>query len=405
MLIVQKFGGTSLGDLTKIAAVAERVVQVARDGAKVVVVVSAMAGETNRLLALAQEAHAGSDPLFQDLLLATGEQVTVALLSMAIEKIGGTAHPFLGHQVRIVTDEQHGRARIRRVDDAPLQRAIASGKIPIVAGFQGVTESGAITTIGRGGSDTTAVALAAALRADRCEIYTDVAGVYTADPRIVSQARLLPAVSYEEMLELADTGAKVLQSRSVEIAARAKVPLVVRSTFEEGRGTHIVSEEGLPMEDILVSGITLNMDEAKVAMRRVPDRIGSVAAIFRPIAAAGIFVDMILQNVSQDGFTDLTFTVPKDDLKRAMLLAETAAREVDAGKVEAAGDIAKVSVIGVGMRTHAGVAHRMFEALARAGIPLQMISTSEIKVSIVTDMKYGELAVRILHDVFSLGER
>lgn len=401
-IIVQKFGGTSVANRERIFAVAKRALKEQQSGNSVVVVVSAMAGETNRLLELARSMTDEPSLAHQDILLATGEQVTVALLGIALAELGVASKSFLGHQVRIVTDEQHGRARIQHIDTEALQKTLASGKVAIVAGFQGVTEKGDITTIGRGGSDTTAVALAAALHAARCDIFTDVTGVYTADPRICSNARHLKKLSYEEMLELAGAGAKVLHSRCVEIAAKYRVPLYVASSFEETEGTWIVSEEEAGMEDTLVSGITLNVNEAKVAVRKVPDRVGIPAQLFQPLSEAGINVDMIIQNIAHDGTTDVTFTVPKEDLKRALTLAEGVAREVGAGRVEAASDIAKVSVIGVGMRSHAGVAHRMFAALASEGIGIQMISTSEIKVAIVIDIKYAELAVRVLHHAFQL---
>ncbi len=401
LVVVQKYGGTSVAGVERIRAVAKRVAAQAREGDRVAVVVSAMAGETDRLIKLGREFTAEPMSRELDLLMATGEQTSVALLSLALRELGIETETFLGFQAGIVTDENHGRARIERIDAEPVRTALESGKVAVVAGFQGATKQGAITTIGRGGSDTSAVALAAAIGADRCEIFTDVDGVHTADPRIVPGARLLPKITYEEMMELADAGAKVLHSRCVEIAARYRMPLVVRSSFTDGEGTWVVPEEE-HMEGAIVSGITCNTGEAKVAIRRVPDRAGVTAAIFAPIAKAGINVDLIIQNVSEDGYTDLTFTAPKEDLRRAMTLAENAAREVAAGRVEAAGDIAKISVVGLGMRSHAGVAHRMFEALAKEGIAIQMIGTSEIKVSIVIDIKYAELAVRVLHEAFGL---
>ncbi|MBI4126758.1 MAG: aspartate kinase [Deltaproteobacteria bacterium] len=402
-LIVHKYGGTSVGDPERIRSVAERVARVKRAGNDVVAVVSAMAGETDRLLQLAHKVSADPIPQHQDLLVSTGEQVTVGLLSLALESLGLASRGFLGSQVRIVTDERHGKARIKRIDAGRIRDALKKGEVAIIAGFQGVTEQGAITTIGRGGSDTSAVAIAAALKADVCEIFTDVAGVYTADPRIVEGARLLRRMTYEEMLELADSGAKVLHNRSVEIAARFRVPLVVRSSFDDGEGTEIVPEEE-SMEETLVSGISLDRKEAKVAIRHVPDRVDMPARIFRPLAEGDINVDMILMNVSKEGHTDVSFTVPKDDLKRAITIAEGVARELGAGKVEASADIAKIAVVGLGMRSHAGVAHTMFSALAKEGVGIQMISTSEIKVAMVIDIKYAELAVRILHDTFELGK-
>ncbi|MBN1282525.1 MAG: aspartate kinase [Proteobacteria bacterium] len=399
--IVHKYGGTSVADLERIRAVARRVAGVARGGSRVAVVVSAQAGETDRLIRLAHEMAREPHERDMDLLVATGEQASVALLSLALRGEGQETETFLGFQAGIFTDGNHGRARIEGIDPAGVRSALDRGAVAIVAGFQGIAPDGRITTIGRGGSDTSAVALAAALRADRCEIFTDVEGVATADPRICPDAKLLRRITYEEMMELADTGAKVLHTRCVELAARFKVPLVVRSSFTEGEGTWVVPEESV-LEGTVVSGISLTTGEAKVAIRKVPDRVGVTAAIFKPIARAGIDVDLILQNVSEDGFTDLTFTVPKADLRRAMQLAEQAARDVKAGRVEAAGDIAKVSVVGLGMRSHAGVAHRMFEALAAEGIAIEMIGTSEIKVSIVVDIREAERAVRVLHKAFGL---
>ncbi|MBI4211610.1 MAG: aspartate kinase [Deltaproteobacteria bacterium] len=400
-IIVQKFGGTSVGSIERIQAVAKLISEEASKGHRLVVVVSAMAGETDRLLGLSKKLSSQPSALHQDVVLAAGEQVAIGLLGIALHELGISSQLFLGHQIRILTDDIHGAARIQRIETDRLIACLDDGKIPIIAGFQGVTEKGDVTTIGRGGGDTTAIAVAAALKADRCDIFTDVPGVSTADPRMVSDARVLRKISSEEMLELADAGAKVLSSRSVEIAARYQVPLCVRSSFEPSAGTMIVREED-SMENVLISGITLSANEAKVAIRRVPDEVGIPARIFQPIAEANINVDMILQNISKDGLTDLTFTVPKGDLKRAMELAEAAARDVKAGKVEAAGDVAKVSVVGIGMRSHAGVAHTMFEALAKEGIGIQMISTSEIKVSLIIDAKYGERAVRALHQAFDL---
>lgn len=399
--IVQKYGGTSVADAQRIRSVALRVAETARKGERVAVVVSAMSGQTDRLLQLAREFSDEPHARDLDLLLATGEQASVALLSLALRGEGVETETFLGFQAGFLTDEHHGRARIEALDARRVESALSKGKVAVVAGFQGATRDGAITTIGRGGSDTSAVALAVALKADYCEIYSDVAGVYTADPRICSNARLLERITYEEMMELANAGAKVLHCRSVELAAKYRMPLLARSSFVGGEGTWVVPEEDA-MEGPVVSGITCTLGEAKVAIRRVPDKVGVTAEIFKPLAKAGIDVDLIIQNVSADGHTDLTFTIPKDDLRRAMTLAEGAAREVRAGRVEAAGDIAKVSVVGLGMRSHAGVAHRMFETLAREGIAIQMIGTSEIKVSIVIDIKYAELAVRTLHETFGL---
>lgn len=400
--IVHKYGGTSVGSHERIKVIAKRLARVVGDGNKVAVVVSAMAGETDKLISEAKELAKEPNESHVDFLLATGEQKTVALLALALEALGCEAATFTGYHAGVLTDDQHGRARILKLDPKAVKEALDIGKIAIVAGFQGSTQNGEITTIGRGGSDTSAVALATALNADICEIYTDVEGVMTADPKICEEARVLSKISYEELMELADAGAKVMHTRGVEIAAKYRVPLVIRSSFSEHPGTFVLPEEEI-MEGAVVSGITCNTTEAKVAMRRVPDKIGVTAKIFAPIAKANINVDLIIQNVSADGFTDLTFTVPKEDLRRAMTLAETAAREVEAGRVEAAGDIAKISVVGVGMRNHAGIAHRIFTALAREGIAIQMIGTSEIKVSTVIDIKYAELAVRVLHKEFGLG--
>lgn len=402
-LIVQKYGGTSVADPDRIRAVAARVTSYVRGGKRVAVVVSAMGHETDRLMGIAKSISKNPKPEAMDLLLATGEQASVAMLSLALGDEGVASETFLAHQAGIQTDANHGRARIRGIDAERVRCSIEGGNVAIVAGFQGVAESGAITTIGRGGSDTTAVALAAALHASCCEIYTDVDGVYTADPNICPDAKLLKKISYEEMMELSDAGARVLHSRSVEMAAKYKVPLVVKSSFNEGEGTTVVSEEDIS-EGAVISGITCNTGEAKISIRRVPDKVGVTAAIFAPIAKAGIDVDLIVQTVSEEGFTELSFTVPKDDLRRALTLAEAAAKKVHAGKVSAAGDIAKISAVGLGMRSHAGIAHRMFAALAAEGISIQMIGTSEIKVSMIIDMKYAELAVRVLHKEFALNE-
>jgi aspartate kinase len=398
-LVVQKYGGTSVGSIERMRCVGERVSQAVRDGNKVVVVLSAMAGETNRLVDLCRSVNDQPNPAYSDILVSTGEQVSISIMCMVLESMGLKPQPFLGYQIKIITDENHGRARIKKIDIEQLNSALSEDRIPVVAGFQGVTEHGAITTIGRGGSDVTAVAIAAALSADCCEIMTDVDGVYTADPRICSKARKLDRISYEELLEFADGGAKVIHTRAVGIAAKGKVSLCVRSSFSLDDGTRVVPEEEI-MDSTLISGITVNTDEAKVAIRNVPDEVGVVARIFEPLAKTGINVDLILQNLSAEGRHDLTFTVPKDDLKKAIAHAEGAARLVGAGRVEAAGDIAKISVVGVGMRSHTGVAHRMFDALAKHGIAIQMIGTSEIKVSIVIDIKYAELATRVLHEEF-----
>ncbi len=399
MLIVQKYGGTSVGSVERIKEVARRVTQTWAQGHQVVVVVSAMAGETDRLLSLARQVAAEPDEREVDVLVSTGEQVSTALLAMALQGLGHPALSLLGHQVRIVTDGVFGRARITRIDAQRLLSALAKGHIVVVAGFQGMDAHGNITTLGRGGSDTTAVAIAAALKADVCEIYTDVDGVYSADPRICPQARKLSRLSYDEMLEFSSLGAKVLQIRSVEFAKRYQVPVHVRSSFSLAEGTWVVKEEE-GMENILVSGVTYDLDQAKITVLGVRDRPGLAAKLFTPIAEANIVVDMIIQNASQDGFTDLTFTVPKGDFSKALTRVEEVAAEIGARGVRWETDIAKVSIVGLGMRSHAGVAARMFQTLAREGINIQMISTSEIKISVVIEAKYTELAVRVLHQAF-----
>lgn len=400
-IIVQKYGGTSIGNIDRIEAVATRVEKSFKQGISIAVVLSAMGGETDRLISLAKTIDKNPDASDMDLLLATGEQASIALLSIALKKRGISCGAFTGFQAGVLTDEKHGGAKIINLNPERVRMTLDEKKVAIIAGFQGVSRGGNITTIGRGGSDTTAVALAAALKATSCEIYTDVDGIFTADPNVCTDAKLLEQITYEEMMELADQGAKVLHSRSVEMAAKYKVPLEVRSSFSDAVGTKVVSEEKIE-ECSVVSGIACNTNEAKVAIRRVPDKIGVTARIFAPIAKANINVDLILQNVSADGFTDLTFTVPKDDLRRAISLAEVAAKEVHAGKVEAAGDIAKVSAVGLGMRSHAGVAHRMFSILANENIAIQMIGTSEIKVSIVIDQRFAKRAVELLHKEFCL---
>ncbi|QJA06182.1 aspartate kinase [Thermosulfurimonas marina] len=401
MLIVQKFGGTSVGDLERIRNVARRVARYRDQGHDLVVVVSAMAGETDRLLSLAHEITPDPSPRELDMLVATGEQVTASLLAITLKALGYPARAFLAHQIPILTDALHTRARIQDIQPERLREALSRGEVAVVAGFQGMTEEGDITTLGRGGSDTTAVALAAALKADLCEIFTDVEGVYTADPRIVSRARKLEKISYEEMLELASAGAKVLDIRAVELAMVYKVPVHVRSTFSEAPGT-IITEEDEEMEKVLVSGVTYNRNEARISLYGVPDQPGVAARIFGPIAERGILVDMIIQTGRPDGRADLTFTVPRTTLREAVRLVEEVARQIGAERVESAEDIAKVSIVGAGMRTHAGVAAKMFETLARHGINIQMISTSEIKVSCVIDEKFTELAVRALHEAFGL---
>lgn len=399
MVVVQKYGGTSVGSIERIKEVAKRVAATHDAGHQVAVVVSAMSGETNRLLALARQISPQPDERECDVLVATGEQVSVALLAMALKEMGYPAFSLLGHQVQIATDSAFGRARIKYIETERLLSALQKGHIVVVAGFQGVDAEDNITTLGRGGSDTTAVAIAAAIKADVCEIYTDVDGVYSADPRICPQARKLQRISYDEMLELASLGAKVLQIRSVEFAKRYRVPVHVRSSFCQDEGTWLVQEDP-GMEDVIVSGVTSDLDQAKITLQRVPDRPGLAAKLFTPIAEDNIVVDMIIQNASEDGSTDLTFTVPKGDAQRALARVQAIMPELGARGVTFATDVAKVSIVGLGMRSHAGVAARMFQALAKEGINIQMISTSEIKISVVIDAKYTELAVRVLHDAF-----
>ncbi len=401
-LIVQKYGGTSVGDLERIRRVAERVIRTRHQGHKVVVVVSAMSGETNRLLELAHRLTPRPNPRELDVLLSTGEQVTIALLAMALESLGCPARSYTGAQVHILTDSTHNKARIMDIDAARVRRDLERGRVVVVAGFQGVDEHGNITTLGRGGSDTTAVALAAALKADECQIYTDVDGVYTTDPRIVPEARRLPRLTYEEMLELASLGAKVLQIRSVEFASKYSVPLRVLSSFEEGEGTLIAGEED--MEQALISGIAFNRDEAKLTIMGVPDEPGIAYRILGPIADANIEVDMIVQNVGADGTTDFTFTVHRSDYQRALEELRKTAQVLGAREVSGDNRIAKISLVGVGMRSHAGIASTMFKALAEEGINIRMISTSEIKISVVVDEKYMELGVRTLHEAFQLAD-
>lgn len=399
MLIIQKYGGTSVGSVERIKGVAQRVAATKDAGHQVAVVVSAMSGETNRLLALAKEVSTRPDERESDVLVSTGEQVSVALLAMALKDLGYPAFSMLGHQVQIETDSAFGRARIKNISADRLLSALKDGHIVVVAGFQGVDADDNITTLGRGGSDTTAVAIAAATHADACEIYTDVDGVYSADPRICPQAKKLSRISYDEMLELASLGAKVLQIRSVEFAKRYQVPVHVRSSFSPDEGTWLVREEP-NMEDVVVSGVTSDLDQVKITVQHVPDRPGLAARLFGPIAADNIVVDMIIQNASAEGYTDLTFTVPKGDAEKALARVQAAAPELDAKGVVSDAGVAKVSIVGLGMRSHAGVAARMFETLSREGINIQMISTSEIKISVVIDAKYTELAVRVLHDAF-----
>ncbi len=400
-LIVQKYGGTSVGSVERINAVAQRVIRARREGHDVVVVVSAMSGETDRLIALAKTIADRPAPRELDVLLATGEQVTIALTAIALEKHGCPAVSYTGQQVRILTDSAHNKARIMKIDAAVLHRDLKAGKVVVVAGFQGVDERGNITTLGRGGSDTTAVALAAALKADECQIYTDVDGVYTSDPRVVPAAHRLDKVTFEEMLEMASLGAKVLQIRSVEFARKYNVRLRVLSSFKDGPGTLITSEED-SMEEPLISGVTTNKNEAKLTVLGVPDKPGIASRILWPIAAANIEVDMIVQNVGADGTTDFTFTVNRTDYDHALDILKKAAAEMKARAVEGDNKIAKLSVVGVGMRSHAGIASRMFETLAAENINIRMISTSEIKISVVVDEKYIELGARALHTAFGL---
>ncbi len=403
-LIVEKYGGTSVGDLARINAVADKVAAARAAGDDLVVVVSAMSGETNRLTTLAREVNPDAPPREIDVLLATGEQVTIALLSMALHRRGCEARSYTGGQVHIRTDSVHGRARIVDIEDVRVRADLAKGRVVVVAGFQGVDDEQNITTLGRGGSDTTAVAMAAALGADECRIYTDVEGVYTADPRVVPEARRLNRITSEEMLELASLGSKVLQTRSVEFAGKYHVPLRVLSAFVDGPGTLITYEES-PMEQPLISGIAFNGDEAKLTIHGVPDKPGVAFRILGPISDAHVNVDMIVQNVGADGTTDLTFTVHRGDYAKALEILRGTAVELNARDVTGADDIAKVSVVGVGMRSHAGIATTMFESLAKEGINIQMISTSEIKISVVVDDKYMELAVRTLHKAFGLDTR
>ncbi|KRW82848.1 MULTISPECIES: aspartate kinase [unclassified Marinobacter] len=401
-LLVQKFGGTSVGTTERIEAVADKVCQFRKDGHDIVVVVSAMSGETNRLIALANDIMEEPTPREMDVLVSTGEQVTIALLSMALQKRGCDARSYTGSQVRILTDSSHTKARIKDIDEQNMRADLDAGRVVVVAGFQGVDERGNITTLGRGGSDTTAVALAAALKADECQIYTDVDGVYTTDPRVVDSARRLERITFEEMLEMASLGSKVLQIRAVEFAGKYNVPLRVLSSFAEGEGTLITFEDENAMEQPVVSGIAFNRDEAKLTISGVPDTPGSALRILKPVSDANIEVDMIVQNVGEDNKTAFTFTVHRNDFKRAQDVLRGISTEIGAGEVGGDTKIAKVSIVGVGMRSHAGVATKMFEALSNEGINIQMISTSEIKISVVIDEKYLELAVRALHSAFEL---
>jgi len=400
--LVLKFGGTSVGTTERIQAVAERALRLRQEGHQLVIVVSAMSGETDRLLGLAHALNPRVDGRELDVLLSTGEQVTIALLSMALEAHGCPARSYTGAQVMIRTDSAHNKARIRSIDDARVRDDLEAGRVVVVAGFQGVDEHGAITTLGRGGSDTTAVALAAALKADECRIYTDVDGVYTTDPRLVPTARRMRSITFEEMLEMASLGSKVLQIRAVEFAGKYNVPLRVLSSFEEGQGTLITKEEEAQVEQALVAGIAFNQNEAQLTVQGVPDQPGVAHRILGPIADANVEVDMIVQNVGADNSTDFTFTVHRNDYEKALELLRSAATELNAREVAGDTHIVKISVVGVGMRSHAGIASRMFEALSRETINIRMISTSEIKISVVVDEKYLELAVRALHDAFEL---
>ena len=402
-LIVQKFGGTSVGNVERIRHVAGLVAKARQAGNSVVVVVSAMSGETDRLVRLAHEVADFPDEREMDMLLSTGERVTIALLAMALRAMGFDARSYTGRQVGIITDSTHTKARIARIAADRIEEALKEGIIPVVAGFQGIDEKSDVTTLGRGGSDLTAVALAAALKADRCLIHTDVDGVYTADPNLVPTARKLEKVSYEEMLEMASLGAKVLQSRSVEFAAKYDVPVVVKSTFVDGSGT-LVTKEDRDMEQVMVSGVTGDRNQAKVTFIGVPDRPGVASRIFGPIGEANILVDMIIQNVGQGDLTDLSFTIPRGDVHKTVDLANRIAKDIGARSVEIKDQIAKVSLVGVGMRSHSGVAARMFETLAREGINIMMISTSEIKISCVIDEKHLETAIRSLHEAFRIGK-
>jgi aspartate kinase len=405
MLIVQKYGGTSVANVERIKAVAERVVKTAREGNQVVVVVSAMAGETDKLINLAHEISQNPSEREMDLLLSSGERVTSALTAIAIEGLGHKAMAFTGRQMGIITDTVHTKAKIEKITGERAKKVLEEGYIVVVAGFQGITEGrDDVTTLGRGGSDLSAVAVASALNADLCEIYTDVDGVYTTDPNIVHEARKLDKISYEEMLELASLGAKVLQTRSVEFAMKYEVPLVVRSSFNNNPGT-LVTKEDQEMEKVVVSGVAYDKNQAKITVMGVPDRPGIAAKLFKDIADAGIVVDMIVQNVSSDGkAADISFTVPRTDSRKTLKLTEEIAKELKAKEAILREDIAKISIVGVGMRTHPGVAAKMFETLAGHRINIMMISTSEVKVSCVIDAKYTELAVRVLHDAFELAK-
>jgi aspartate kinase len=400
-LIVQKYGGTSVGSIERIQAVAAKVAAARNHGDQLVVVVSAMSGETNRLIALAKAIEEHPSAREMDVLVSTGEQVTIALLSMALHKIGCPAKSYTGGQVHILTDSAHSKARIQDIDDIKVRADLDAGCVVVVAGFQGIDEQGSITTLGRGGSDTTAVALAAALKADECQIFTDVDGVYTTDPRVEPKARRMSKISFEEMLEMASLGSKVLQIRAVEFAGKYNVPLRVLSSFEEGEGT-LITFEDKGMEDAKISGIAFNRDEAKLTILGVPDQPGVAYQILGPISDANIEVDMIIQNIGQDGTTDFTFTVHRNDYDKAVSILNGVAKELGAREVSGDNTIVKISLVGVGMRSHAGIASSMFAALSKEGINIRMISTSEIKISVVVDEKYLELGVRALHEAFDL---
>ncbi|GAB6270665.1 MAG: aspartate kinase [Smithella sp.] len=403
-LVVQKFGGTSVANVEKIKNVALKAIREKKAGHDVVVVLSAMAGETNRLIDLAHSAAETPDEREYDSLISTGEQVTISLLSIVLNSMGYRSRSFLGFQVRILTDQAYQKARISMIDTDVLEKELKKGTIVVVAGFQGVDEENNITTLGRGGSDTSAVALAAALKADRCDIFTDVDGVYTTDPNICAKARRLDKISYDEMLEMAMTGAKVLQPRSVEMAKKYNVPVYVKSTFSDEGGT-LVTKEDKDMEREVLSGITYDRDQAKITVVHIPDKPGIAANLFTPLSERNISVDMIIQNASSQGYTDLTFTVAKKDMKVAQKIVEATAKEIGAKKVEVDDDVAKVSIIGVGMVSHSGVAAKMFKTMADESINIMMISTSEIKISCVIQRKYTELAVMVLHDAFHLEKK
>ena len=400
--VVQKYGGTSVGDVERIRNVARRVVNTRNQGHEVVVVVSAMAGETDKLIRLAQQVTPTPDEREMDVLISTGEQVSIALLAIALKDMGTGAKSYLGFQIKIATDSAFGKARITGIESEKMLNDLKNGRVVVVAGFQGVDESDNITTLGRGGSDTTAVAIAAALKADVCEIYTDVDGVYTTDPNVCSKARKLSKISYDEMLEMASLGAKVLQIRSVEFAKKYDVPIHVRSSFNDNPGTTVCKEDK-EMERVVVSGVTYNKNEARIEIMRVPDVPGMAAKLFKPIADANIVVDMIIQTSSTEkGCADIAFTVPKSDFAKTLQIIKNTVKELGGKEVKSNEDIAKVSIVGVGMRSHSNVATQMFSALAKEGINIQMISTSEIKISCIIDSKYTELAVRALHDAFEL---